>query len=176
MTTNDPNDLRFMTRALELARAAMTVDETPVGALVTHQPAGGVSTIIAEAYNLRETRQDPSAHAELIAIRAAAAVLKSWRLEETTLYVTLEPCAMCAGLIILARIPRVVFGAYDPKAGACGSVMDVIRCPALNHQPAVTGGVLADDCGELLRSFFKAKRRSGRSDGSTGGDSFHTNG
>ena len=154
----ESDDARYMARAVELAKQAYAVDETPVGALVVHQPPGAAPRVIAEAYNLRETDQDPSAHAELIAIRAAAKVLGSWRLERATLYVTLEPCAMCAGLIVLARIPRVVFGAMDPKAGACGSVLNILQCGSLNHTPSVTSGVLSSECGQLLKDFFRAKR------------------
>ena len=156
---NETQDAQFMTRALELAKQAYLADETPVGALIVHQPPGEESRVIAEAYNLRETNQDPSAHAEMIAIRNAAKTLGSWRLDRSTLYVTLEPCAMCAGLIVLARIPRVVFGAFDPKAGACGSVLDILHCDALNHSPSVTSGVLSDECGQLLKDFFKTKRK-----------------
>ena len=110
------------------------------------------------AGNERELRRDPTAHAEILAIRAAAEALGGWRLPGTTLYVTLEPCAMCAGAIVLARIPQVVFGAPDPKAGAAGSVLDVLAEPALNHRPQVTGGVLEDECAALLREFFASRR------------------
>ena len=113
---------------------------------------------LAAAGNERELRRDPTAHAEILAIRAAAEALGGWRLPDTTLYVTLEPCAMCAGAIVLARIPEVVFGAPDPKAGAAGSVLDVLAEPALNHRPRVTGGVLEEECAALLRDFFASRR------------------
>ena len=145
-----------MRDALEQARLAMVHDDTPVGAVVVHD-----GEVIAAAHNERELREDPTAHAETLALRAAAAHLGSWRVLESTLYVTLEPCAMCAGAIVLARVPRVVYGASDPKAGAAGSALDVLgvrgRGP-LNHRPEVIGGVLEDECGELLREFFRARR------------------
>jgi tRNA(adenine34) deaminase len=148
-------DERHMRLALEEAARALEHDDVPVGAVVVG-PAGEV---IAAGHNERERRQDPSAHAELIAIREAARALGSWRLLDTTLYVTLEPCAMCAGAIVLARIPRVVYGTTDPKAGAAGSVLDVLAEPRLNHRPAVTSGVLAPECAALLVEFFAARRR-----------------
>jgi tRNA(adenine34) deaminase len=114
---------------------------------------------IAAGRNERELRGDPTAHAEMIALREAARSAGNWRVLDSTLYVTLEPCAMCAGAIVLARVPRVVFGAPDPKAGAVGSVLDVLSEPRLNHRPVVVAGVLADECGELLRAFFAARRR-----------------
>ena len=126
----------------------------PVGA-VHRRPAGEV---IGAGHNERELRQDPSAHAEMLAIRAGRRALGSWRLLDTTLYVTLEPCAMCAGAIVLARIPRVVYGTADPKAGAAGSVLDILAEPRLNHRPEVTGGVLAAECAALLLDFFAARR------------------
>jgi tRNA(adenine34) deaminase len=114
--------------------------------------------VIASARNERELRRDPTAHAEVLAIREAAKHVGGWRLLDTVLYVTLEPCAMCAGAIVLARVPRVVYGATDPKAGAAGSVLDVLAEPQLNHRPAVAAGLLADDCAELLRKFFGLRR------------------
>ena len=114
--------------------------------------------VIAAAHNERELRQDPTAHAEIIALREAARAAGSWRLLDSVLYVTLEPCAMCAGAIVLARIPRVVYGASDPKAGACGSVLDVLGEPRLNHRPEVAGGLLAPECGGLLSDFFASRR------------------
>jgi tRNA(adenine34) deaminase len=146
-----------MSLALEQARLALAHDDTPVGAIVVHDGA-----VIATAHNERELREDPTAHAETLALRAAAAHLGSWRVLDATLYVTLEPCAMCAGAIVLARVPRVVYGASDPKAGAAGSALDVLGVHdrgALNHRPEVIGGVLADECGELLRDFFRVRRR-----------------
>ncbi len=114
--------------------------------------------VIGRGHNEREVQQDPTAHAEVLALREAAAALRSWRVLDSTLYVTLEPCAMCAGAIVLSRIPRVVYGAPDPKAGAAGSVLDVLADERLNHRPVVEGGVLADACGDLLRAFFAGRR------------------
>jgi tRNA(adenine34) deaminase len=146
-----------MERALAEARLAASHDDVPIGATVVLD-----GEVIAAAGNRREADLDPTAHAELLVIRQAAAVLGGWRLPGTTLYVTLEPCAMCAGAIVLARIPRVVFGASDPKAGAAGSVLDVLGEPSLNHRPQVTGGVLAPECGALLSDFFAARRGGSR--------------
>ncbi len=148
-----PKDERLMGLALEQARAAEARGEVPIGALVARD-----GEPLATAGNERELRRDPTAHAELLAIRAAAEAVGGWRLPGTTLYVTLEPCAMCAGAIVLARIPEVVFGAEDPKAGAAGSVLDVLAEPALNHRPLVSGGLLAAESAELLRSFFDSRR------------------
>ncbi|GHS91058.1 tRNA-specific adenosine deaminase [Planctomycetales bacterium] len=139
--------------ALTLAREAAEAGEAPVGAVIFHR-----GQLVGKAANQREQLQDPTAHAEIIAITQAAAALGSWRLDDCEMYVTLEPCAMCAGAIVLARLPRLVFGAFDPKAGACGSALEVINCPALNHHPVVLGGILANECGETLRDFFRAKR------------------
>ena len=139
--------------ALDEARAAARHDDVPIGAVVVHS-----GRIIGAGHNERERREDPTAHAEVIALRAAAATLGSWRVLDATLYVTLEPCAMCAGAIVLARVPRVVWGAADPKAGAAGSVLDVLAEPALNHRPATLGGVLEEECAALLRGFFEGRR------------------
>ncbi len=139
-----------MDRALAAARQAGRRGDVPVGAVVLG-PDGGV---LAEAGNERELTGDPTAHAEVVALRRAAAGLGRWRLEDCTLVVTLEPCAMCAGACVLARIDRIVYGALDPKAGAIASLFDVVRDPRLNHRPAVTGGVRAEECGRLIRSFF----------------------
>jgi tRNA(adenine34) deaminase len=144
----------FMRFALREAALAGAHDDVPIGAVVERE-----GELIAAAHNERELRQDPTAHAEILALRAAAAALGSWRVLDATLYVTLEPCAMCAGAIVLARVERVVFGALDPKAGACGSVLDVLDEQRLNHRPEVLAGPLAEECGELLRSFFAARRR-----------------
>jgi tRNA(adenine34) deaminase len=144
---------RLMALAIEEARAAEAHGEVPIGAVIARDGAP-----IAAAGNERELRRDPTAHAEVLAIRAAAEALGGWRLPGTTLYVTLEPCAMCAGAIVLARIPEVVFGARDPKAGAGGSVLDVLAEPALNHRPVVIDGVLEEDCAALLRDFFANRR------------------
>ena len=143
-----------MRLAIAEARRALEHDDVPVGAVV----AGPGGEVIAAGHNERELRQDPSAHAEMIALRSAAEHIGHWRLLGTTLYVTLEPCAMCAGAIVLARVPRVVYATTDPKAGAAGSVLDVLAEPRLNHRPEVVGGVLAADAAELLRSFFRARR------------------
>ncbi len=140
--------------AIDEARAALAHDDVPVGAVVVR-----AGEIVARGHNERELQGDPTAHAELLALQRASAALGSWRLLETTLYVTLEPCAMCAGAIVLARVPRVVFGTTDPKAGAAGSVLDVLAEPRLNHRPAVSGGVHAGACADLLRDFFRQKRR-----------------
>ncbi len=142
-----------MRLALREAERALSHDDVPVGAVLVH---GG--EVAGVGHNERELRQDPTAHAETIAIREAARTIGSWRLLDTVLYVTLEPCAMCAGAIVLARIPRVVYGAVDPKAGAAGSVLDVLAEPRLNHRPDVAGGLLAEECGELLRAFFRSRR------------------
>ncbi len=144
-----------MRAALDEARSAAASGDVPVGAVVVQGDA-----VIARAANRTVRDQDPTAHAELLAIRAASAALGSWRLEGCTLYVTLEPCAMCAGAIVLGRVPRVVIGAWDPKAGMAGSVGDLLRHPRLNHRPEVAGGVLEDECGALLRDFFSARRRA----------------
>ena len=147
----------FMRLALDQARAAAEVGDVPVGCVITHrgQP-------IARAHNQRELLQDPTAHAEILAITQAAAHLASWRLEETVLYVTLEPCPMCAGALVNARVPYLVYGAADPKAGACGSLMNIAADDRLNHRLRVLGGVLEQECGELLRGFFQRKRAPNR--------------
>jgi tRNA(adenine34) deaminase len=146
-------DERMMALAIERAREAERHGDVPIGAVIAR---GGEP--LSSAGNERELRGDPTAHAEILAIRAAAEALGGWRLPGTTLYVTLEPCAMCAGAIVLARIPTVVYGAADPKAGAAGSVLDVLAEPALNHRPAVSGGVLGAECAALLTDFFAARR------------------
>jgi tRNA(adenine34) deaminase len=146
---------KMMSQAIVRAREAEAHGDVPIGAVVARG-----DELLAAAGNERELRRDPTAHAEILAIRAAAEALGGWRLPGTTLYVTLEPCAMCAGAIVLARIPTVVYGAPDPKAGAAGSVLDVLREPALNHRPQVTGGVLEDECAALLREFFATRRAS----------------
>ena len=152
MLTQD-SDEPWMHQAIAEARLASAHDDIPIGAVVVRDGA-----VIGRGHNERELREDPTAHAETLALRQAAAALRSWRVLESTLYVTLEPCAMCAGAIVLARVPRVVFGAIDPKAGAAGSVLDVLAEPRLNHRPVVVPGVLGDECGELLRAFFRSRR------------------
>ena len=142
-----------MRHALKLARRAQELGEVPVGAVVVDG-----DEVVAEGWNQPIAAHDPSAHAEMVALRAAAAALRNYRLGGLSLYVTLEPCVMCAGAIIHSRLARVVFGAADPKAGAVNSVYDVIANPRLNHQPAWTGGVLADECGAVLQEFFRARR------------------
>jgi tRNA(adenine34) deaminase len=146
-------DEAWMALALEEARRAQELGEVPVGAVIVHE-----GSVIATGHNLTHTTQDPSAHAEMIAIRMAAAALGHWRLLDTTLYVTLEPCAMCAGAIVLARIPRLVYGARDPKAGMCGSLANLVQHPRLNHRVIMTTDVLADESARLLREFFRARR------------------
>ena len=142
-----------MRLALREAENALAHDDVPVGAVLVHD-----GEVIGAGHNERELREDPTAHAELIAIREGARHLGSWRLLDTVLYVTLEPCAMCAGAIVLGRVPRVVYAADDPKAGAAGSVLDVLAEPRLNHRPLVTGGLLADEAAALLRAFFASRR------------------
>jgi tRNA(adenine34) deaminase len=144
-----------MRLALDEARRADAAGDVPIGAVVLD--AAGV--VIGRGHNQREATSDPTAHAEVVAIREAAQHRGGWRLDGCTIVVTLEPCTMCAGAIVLARLDRLVYGAVDPKAGAVGSLWDVVRDRRLNHRPEVVGGVLADDCGELLRTWFEARRR-----------------
>jgi tRNA(adenine34) deaminase len=148
-----PLDEHFMRLALREAERALEHDDVPVGAIVVRD--GEVAGV---GHNERERRRDPTAHAEVLAIREAARALESWRLLDCVLYVTLEPCAMCAGAIVLARIPRVVYGASDPKAGAAGSVFDVLAEPRLNHRPDLSSGLLAAESATLLRDFFGPRR------------------
>jgi tRNA(adenine34) deaminase len=147
------SDEAHMRRAIELAKQAGEHGDVPIGAVVVH---GG--EVIGAAGNERERRGDPTAHCEMLALREAAERLGGWRIEGASIYVTLEPCAMCAGAMVLARVARVVYGASDPKAGAAGSVLDVLSEPALNHNPEVAPGVLAEQCGALLSEFFSARR------------------
>jgi tRNA(adenine34) deaminase len=148
-----PRDEHFMRLALREAERAEEHDDVPIGCVIVH---GG--EVIGAAPNERELRGDPTAHAEILALREASRVLGGWRLVDTVLYVTLEPCAMCAGAIVLARVSRVVFGTVDPKAGAAGSVLDVLGEPRLNHRPEVAGGLLAGECATLLQEFFATRR------------------
>ena len=150
-----PDDTAGMRAALREAHASLARDEVPVGCVIVHD-----GIVIGRGHNQVEALQDATAHAEVLAIGAASNALGSWRLHECTLYVTLEPCSMCAGAIVLARLGRLVYGAADPKAGACGSVLDVIGEPRLNHRVEVTREVLADECGELLREFFRKRRKA----------------
>jgi tRNA(adenine34) deaminase len=148
-----PRDEYFMRLALREAERALEHDDVPIGAVIVRD-----GEVIAAARNERELRGDPTAHAEVLALREASSRLGTWRLLDTVLYVTLEPCAMCAGAIVLGRVPRVVYAADDPKAGAAGSVLDVLAEPRLNHRPVVAAGLLAEEAAELLRAFFASKR------------------
>jgi tRNA(adenine34) deaminase len=148
-----PRDEYFMRLALREAERALEHDDVPVGAVVIHQ-----GEVIGSGHNEREERNDPTAHAEILALRDGSRSLGSWRLADSVLYVTLEPCAMCAGAVVLARVARVVYGAADPKAGAAGSVLDVLSEPQLNHRPDVAGGLLAEESAALLRGFFGERR------------------
>jgi tRNA(adenine34) deaminase len=150
---HEPRDEEYMRCALEEAEKALAHDDVPIGAVVVRG-----EEIIGRGHNERELLEDPTAHAEVLALREAAARLGSWRVLDATLYVTLEPCAMCAGAIVLARIPRVVFAATDPKAGAAGSVRDVLAHPALNHRPEVVGGVLEAEAADQIVAFFRSRR------------------
>lgn len=152
----DEIDRRFMRHALDEAARALESEDVPVGAVVVHE-----GRIIGRGWNQRERLQDPTAHAEILALTAAAQHVGCWRLDDCTLYVTLEPCAMCAGALVLARIERLVFGAFDPKAGACGSLYEITRDPRLNHRIETAGGVMAEPCAELLREFFRQRRAAG---------------
>jgi tRNA(adenine34) deaminase len=148
-----PRDEYFMRLALREAARALEHDDVPIGALVVRD-----GEVIGSGHNEREVRADPTAHAEMIALREAARAIGSWRVLDAVLYVTLEPCAMCAGAIVLARVPRVVFATTDPKAGAAGSVFDILAEPRLNHRPQVAAGLLAEESADLLRSFFAPRR------------------
>ena len=147
------NDEYYMKLAIAEAKKAQRLGEVPIGAIIVKN-----DEVIVRAHNLRETAQQPTAHAEHIAIERAAKEVGSWRLEECTLYVTLEPCVMCAGTIVMSRIPRVVFGAMDPKGGCSGSLMNLVEEPRFNHRATVVSGILEKDCGDLLRQFFRELR------------------
>jgi tRNA(adenine34) deaminase len=149
-----PRDEYFMRLALREAERALEHDDVPIGAVVARE-----GEVIAAAHNERELRQDPTAHAEIIALREAARAVGSWRILDAVMYVTLEPCAMCAGALVLARLPRVVYGTPDPKAGAAGSVLDVLGDERLNHRPEVAGGLLEAEAASLLTAFFRPRRR-----------------
>lgn len=156
----NPDDFHFMSRALAQARLAEAAGEVPVGAVIVKD-----GRIIAEGWNQPIALHDPSAHAEMLVMRAAARTLGNYRLLDTTLYVTLEPCAMCAGAMVHARVKRLVYAAADPRAGAAGTIFNITRHPALNHQVEVIGGVLADECATALRHFFQARRGVKNQDG-----------
>jgi tRNA(adenine34) deaminase len=151
------SDEHWMRQALKLAQQAAEQDEVPVGAIIVHK-----NKIIASAFNQREQLADPTAHAEMIAITQAASHLNSWRLLECSMFVTLEPCPMCAGAILQSRIPRIVYGALDPKAGAVVSLFQLLNDPRLNHRCETLSGVLADECGRILTEFFDRKRKLGK--------------
>ena len=157
--SQQPSPEAMITLALEEARAALLTHDVPVGAIVFN----AAGEVIGRGRNRREADGDPTAHAEMLAIREAAAALGQWRLEDCTLAVTLEPCSMCAGAMVLARLPFLVFGAFDPKAGAAGSVTNVVQDPRLNHRVELLGGVREQECGDELRAFFRARRRSSAS-------------
>jgi tRNA(adenine34) deaminase len=153
MSDHSAAEEAMMRLAIEEARRCLAAGDVPVGALVARG-----DQVVAAAGNARERLQDPTAHAEVLALREASRAVGSWHLDGCTLYVTLEPCAMCAGALVLARIDRVVYGADDPKAGFAGSLGNLVQDPRLNHRPELTGGVLADACAELLTSFFRDRR------------------
>jgi tRNA(adenine34) deaminase len=153
LPVDPPADAPWMRLAIREAKRALDHEDVPIGAVVVRD-----GEVIGAGHNERELRQDPTAHAEILALRQAAATVGAWRVLDATLYVTLEPCAMCAGAIVLARVPRVVYGTTDPKAGAAGSVLDVLAEPRLNHRPQVAGGVLAAECAALLIDFFATRR------------------
>ena len=148
-----PRDEYFMRLALREATRAADHEDVPIGAVIVND-----GEVIGSGHNERELREDPTAHAEMIALREAARALSSWRVLDSVMYITLEPCAMCAGAIVLARLPRLVYGATDPKAGAAGSVLNVLDEPRLTHRPQVESGLLAAECSDLLRSFFAPRR------------------
>jgi tRNA(adenine34) deaminase len=155
-------DEQFMKIAIEQAKIAEENGDVPIGAIIVYK-----DQIIGKAYNQREQLKDPTAHAEIIALTQAAAALQSWRLTGCTMYVTLEPCPMCAGALVLARIDRLVFGCADPKAGACGSLYNIVRDERLNHKLEVIGGVLQEQCREQLQEFFACKRKENRNNNNT---------
>ncbi len=151
----NPDDQSYMRLALREAERAFEAEEVPVGAVIVH-----AGKVIGKGFNQREKLEDPTAHAEMLAITAAAQALGDWRLEDCTLYVTLEPCPMCAGAIVNARVKRVVFGATDPKAGACGTLMNVVQDSRLNHRVELVAGVLAEESGAILKQFFRTRRKA----------------
>ena len=152
-----PEDQEFMELALEEAREAASLGDVPIGSVIVHK-----GDIVVRSHNLREALQDPTAHAEILALREAARKLDRWRLTGTTMYVTMEPCAMCAGALVLARIDRLVYGCWDPKAGACGSVFEIVRDPRMNHRMEVHAGLLEEECRSVLQEFFTNRRNTDR--------------
>jgi tRNA(adenine34) deaminase len=152
----DEIDRRYMQEAIELARKALETEDVPIGALVVHR-----GRVIGRGCNQREKLQDPTAHAEMLALTAAAGYIGHWRLEDCTLYATLEPCPMCAGALVQARVSRLVYGATDAKAGACGSLYEITQDGRLNHQVETVAGVMAEQCAELLTAFFRRRRELG---------------
>jgi len=163
--SSQEDDRHWMREALLEAERAAEMGEVPIGAVIVRQ-----GEIIARGHNRRESDGDPLAHAELIALRRAAAVVGGWRITESTMYVTLEPCAMCAGALVNSRLDRLVFGAADPKAGFCGSLGDLVRDPRLNHRLAVTSGALEEACGRILREFFGKLRKASHHPGARDGE------
>lgn len=151
--TKEEHDEQYMWQAIEAAKIAQENGDVPIGAVIVYQ-----NQVIGRAYNQREQLADPTAHAEIIALTQAAAFIESWRLHGCTIYVTLEPCAMCAGALVLGRLDRLVYGCDDPKAGACGSLYNIVQDERLNHRLEITSGVLADECAKLLQDFFRQKR------------------
>jgi len=159
MTNITKEDENFMRMAVEQARIAEDNGDVPIGAVIVHE-----NQIIGKAYNQREQLQDPTAHAEIIALTQAAAALENWHLNGCTMYVTLEPCPMCAGALVLARMDRLVYGCDDPKSGACGSLYNIVDDERLNHRLEVTSGVLADECSQQLQEFFAKRREENKND------------
>ncbi len=157
--SNSNEDERYMQMAIEQARIAEENGDVPIGAVIVHE-----SRIIGKAYNQREQLQDPTAHAEIIALTQAAAALENWHLNGCTIYVTLEPCPMCAGALVLSRMDRLVYGCDDPKAGACKSLYNIVQDERLNHRLEVTSGVLADECSQQLQEFFAKRREENKND------------
>ncbi len=155
-TLDNKQDEHYMREAIKAAQIAEENGDVPIGAVIVYD-----NQVIGRGYNQREQLRDPTAHAEIIALTQAAAFLDSWRLHGCTIYVTLEPCAMCAGALVLGRLDRLVYGCEDPKAGACGSLYNIVRDERLNHRLEVTGGLLADECGRLLQDFFRQRRPNG---------------
>ena len=151
--TKAEQDEQYMRQAIEAAKIAQENGDVPIGAVVVYE-----NQVIGRAYNQREQLKDPTAHAEIIALTQAAAFIESWRLHGCTMFVTLEPCAMCAGALVLGRLDRLVYGCNDPKAGACGSLYNIVQDERLNHRLEITSGVLADECAKLLQDFFRQKR------------------